>query len=112
MIAVTVVDRSGQPLVVLRDTLAMGLSLPISRQKAYTAMSFGKPSSQLAHTAVATALQREPALLFAGGGVPIRALGAIIGGLGVSGTPSANMDERCAIQGVRAIETDLDMLDP
>jgi uncharacterized protein GlcG (DUF336 family) len=46
-VAVTVVDRGGHPQVVLRDTLAMDLTLAISRQKAYTAMSFNTPTSQL-----------------------------------------------------------------
>jgi len=46
-VAITVVDRGGHPQVVLRDTLAMDLALPISRQKAYTAMTFNTPTSQL-----------------------------------------------------------------
>ncbi|MCW9031623.1 MAG: heme-binding protein, partial [Gammaproteobacteria bacterium] len=35
-IGVTVVDRSGQVQVVLRDVLAMDITLPISKQKAHT----------------------------------------------------------------------------
>lgn len=34
-IAVTVVDRGGHPQVVLRDVLAMDITLPISRQGPY-----------------------------------------------------------------------------
>jgi len=44
---VTVVDRGGYPQVVLRDTLSMDLTLPISKQKAYTAMSFNSATSAL-----------------------------------------------------------------
>ena len=43
-IAVTIVDRGGHPQVVLRDVLAMDLTLAISRDKAYTAMSFNSPT--------------------------------------------------------------------
>ena len=39
-VAVTVVDRGGHPQVVLRDVLAQDLTLEISKQKAYTAMTF------------------------------------------------------------------------
>lgn len=46
-VAVTVVDRGGNTQVVLRDTLAVDLTLDISRQKAYTAMSFNGPLSDL-----------------------------------------------------------------
>ncbi|QKQ25926.1 GlcG/HbpS family heme-binding protein [Candidatus Reidiella endopervernicosa] len=38
-IGVTVVDRGGNPQVVLRDVLAPDLTLNISKQKAYTAIS-------------------------------------------------------------------------
>ena len=46
-IAVTVVDRSGHTQVVLRDVLAMDITLPISKQKAHTAMAFNTPLSQM-----------------------------------------------------------------
>ena len=46
-IAVTVVDRSGHPQVILRDVLAMDITLEISKQKAHTAMAFNTPLSQL-----------------------------------------------------------------
>ena len=36
-ITVTVIDRGGDAQVVLRDTLAMDVSIPISMKKAYTA---------------------------------------------------------------------------
>ena len=98
--------------MVLRDTLAMDLTLSISRKKAYTAMTFGRPTSELVTNYVAKALQHEPSLLFAGGGVPIRSMGSIIGGIGVSGTSTAQMDERCALAGATAIHLELELRDP
>ena len=44
-VAVTVVDRWGHPQVVMRDVLAMDITLPISQQKAHTAMAFNTPLS-------------------------------------------------------------------
>ena len=46
-ITVTVVDRGGAVQIVMRDTLAMDISVPISKKKAYTAMSFNSPTSVL-----------------------------------------------------------------
>ena len=46
-IAVTVLDRGGDAQVVLRDVLAPDLTLKVSQAKAYAAMSFVTPTSQL-----------------------------------------------------------------
>ncbi len=46
-VTVTIIDRGGHPQVVLRDVLAMDVSLSISRDKAYTAMSFNLPTGNL-----------------------------------------------------------------
>ena len=55
------------------------------------------------------ALARMPGLLFAGGGLPIDAAGQRYGAIGVSGSPSAELDQRCARAGVDAIVPDLEM---
>ena len=57
-VAVTIVDRGGHPQAVLRDVLAMDLTLTISRDKAYTAMSFNSATSSL--TAVSKIGLRVP----------------------------------------------------
>lgn len=108
-VAVTVVDRAGHPQIELRDVLAMDLTLSISRKKAYTAMVFGKRTSDLMNTEVSHALQNEQTVLFAGGGIPIRVAGSILGGIGVGGAATAKIDEICALNGVKAIEEKLEM---
>jgi len=108
-VAVTVIDRGGHPQAVLRDTLAMDLTLPISRQKAYTAMSFNTPTSQLeGRFPGAYSVPKVDGLLIAGGGLPVTGGGSILGGIGVSGTPSGELDERCAKAGVDAIRFELE----
>jgi uncharacterized protein GlcG (DUF336 family) len=108
-IAVTVVDRGGHPQVVLRDTLAMDLALAISRRKAYTAMSFNAPTSQLeGRFSGAYSVPKIDDVLIAAGGLPINGGGAIIGGVGVSGAPSGKQDEQCAQAGLDAIAFDLE----
>ena len=43
-----------------------------------------------------------------GGGVPIEAGGSILGGIGVSGAPSAEADDKCAKAGIDAIKDALE----
>jgi len=109
-VAVTIVDRGGHPQVVLRDVLAMDLTLPVSRDKAWTALSFNTPTSQLGgRFASPVSVAKTPGLVFSAGGLPIQAGGAILGGIGVSGAPSGETDEKCARAGLEAIQDDLEM---
>lgn len=109
-IGVTVMDRGGHPQVVLRDVLAPDLTLTISRQKAYTAMSFNSATSAMEKRFTAPfSVGKVEGLVFSAGGLPITAGGSIVGGVGVSGAPSGEQDERCARAGLDAISADLEM---
>ena len=109
-VAVTIVDRGGHPQVVLRDVLAMDLTLTISQQKAYTAMSFNTATSGLAGRFTDPfSVGKVEGLVISAGGLPINAGGNILGGIGVSGAPSGETDEKCAQAGVDAIIDDLEM---
>lgn len=109
-VAVTVVDRAGQPQVVLRDVLAVDLTLEVSRQKAYTAMSFNAATSTLAgRFSQPFSVAKVDGVLPAPGGVPITAAGSTVGGVGVSGAPSGEQDEECAQAGIDEVEMDLEM---
>jgi len=108
-ITVTVVDRGGHTQVVLRDVLAMDISIPASRDKAYTAMSFNASTNSL--KGVFEGPYNVPkirGLLVSRGGLPVTAAGSIIGGIGVSGS-SGEIDEKCAQAGLDAIMDDLEM---
>jgi uncharacterized protein GlcG (DUF336 family) len=109
-VAVTVVDRGGHEQVVLRDTLAMDITIPISKQKAHTAMAFNTPLSQLeGRFTGAYQVPKLNGLLVSAGGIPINIGGTILGGIGVSGSPSGVTDEKCAMAGLDAVKTDLEM---
>lgn len=109
-VAVTVVDRSGDPQVVLRDVLAMDITLKISHQKAHTAMAFNTPTSMLEDRFTTPfSVAKVDGILPAAGGLPITAAGAIVGGVGVSGAPSGMTDEKCAQAGIDAVRFDLEM---
>lgn len=111
-IAVTVIDRGGHPQVVLRDVLAMDITLEISRKKAHTAMAFNMPTSQMeGRFAGSYSVPKIDTLLVAAGGLPIVAGGSILGGVGVSGAPSGKIDEACAQAGVDAVMEELELAD-
>lgn len=109
-ISVTVVDRGGHEQVVMRDILAMDASLPISKMKAYTAMSFNLPTSDLIDRFKgAYSVPKLPSLIISPGGIPITIAGNIMGGIGVSGAPSGLTDETCAKAGLAAVRDDLEL---
>jgi uncharacterized protein GlcG (DUF336 family) len=109
-IAVTVVDRGGHPQVVLRDVLAMDITLPISKQKAHTAMAFNTPLSQMEGRFKGSyAVPKIDGLVVSAGGLPINIGGTILGGVGVSGAPSGVTDEKCAKAGIDAVRADLEL---
>ncbi len=109
-IAVTIVDRGGHPQVILRDVLAMDLTLTVSRQKAYTAMSFNTATGELENRFTTPySVPKVEGVIIARGGLPINAGGTILGGIGVSGAPSGETDEKCARAGIDAIKDDLEM---
>ena len=109
-IAVTVVDRGGHAQAVLRDVLAMDLTLTISQQKAYTAMSFNSPTSELGNRFKAPfSVGKIDGLVMSAGGLPINVAGAILGGVGVSGAPTGETDEKCAKAGIDAVLAELEM---
>jgi len=109
-IAVTVIDRGGHVQAVLRDTLAMDITVPISKQKAHTAMAFNSALSQLeGRFKGAYQVPKLNGLMVSAGGIPINIGGTILGGIGVSGAPSGLTDEKCAKAGLDAVRTDLEM---
>jgi uncharacterized protein GlcG (DUF336 family) len=104
-VAVAVVDRAGQVMVILRHEEATAQQAEMARRKAYTArmfrtttLEFQKRTSEGAYTA-----QRDVAdILALGGGVPIRIGNEVIGGVGSSGS-SQEQDDACAKAGVAKV---------
>lgn len=103
-INVAVTDAGGNLTGFLRMPGAFLHSIDIAIDKAYTASSFGFPTSQWMSLiendpALREGLVERPRLVIFGGGVPIRVNGELAGGVGVSGG-SAEEDERCALAGI------------
>jgi len=103
-INVAVTDASGVLAGFLRMPGAFLHSIDIAIDKAYTAASFGFPTSQWMSIlendeALRQGIVQRPRLVIFGGGVPLKLDGECVGGVGVSGG-SAEEDERCARAGI------------
>ncbi|MEV5974161.1 heme-binding protein [Streptomyces sp. NPDC051921] len=103
-VSVAVVDRNGNTLVTLRGDGAGPQSYESAVKKAYTAVSWNAPTSELAgRLADAPTLKDIPGTLFLAGGAPVTAKGAPIAGIGVAGAPSGDLDEKFARAGVASL---------
>ncbi|TGA95590.1 heme-binding protein [Streptomyces sp. MZ04] len=103
-VTVAVVDRNGNTIVTLRGDGAGPQSYESAEKKAYTAVSWNAPTSELTkRLEQAPTLKDIPGTLFLAGGAPVTAKGAPIAGIGVAGAPSGDLDEKFAQAGVAAL---------
>jgi uncharacterized protein GlcG (DUF336 family) len=116
-VTVTVLDHAARTKVVLRDDGASPHSVQHSLNKAYTALTFGQPSSDFGKRATsnptgAGSLHLEK-IATAGGGLPIRAGNEVVGSIGVSGSrgtataPGGATDSKCGQAGIDHIAKSL-----
>ncbi|ORU90880.1 MAG: cobalamin adenosyltransferase [Cycloclasticus sp. symbiont of Poecilosclerida sp. M] len=102
-----VTDNGGHLLAFLRMPGAFLHSVDIAIDKAYTAISFGFPTSEWdgilpPGSTLQEGIQTRDRLVSFGGGIPIIVDGQCIGGIGVSGG-SEEEDAICAQAGIDAI---------
>ncbi|MFJ6562114.1 heme-binding protein [Streptomyces sp. NPDC091412] len=103
-VTVAVVDRNGNTIVTLRGDGAGPQSYDSAIKKAYTAVSWNAPTSELVKRLdSAPTLKDIPGTLFLAGGAPVAYDNAPIAGIGVAGAPSGDLDEKFAQAGVAAI---------
>ncbi|MGW0765603.1 GlcG/HbpS family heme-binding protein [Streptomyces sp. NPDC002676] len=103
-VSVAVVDRNGNALVTLRGDGAGPQSYESAERKAFTAVSWNAPTSELAERLTqAPTLKDIPGTLFLAGGAPVTAKGAPVAGIGVAGAPSGDLDEKYAQAGAAAL---------
>jgi uncharacterized protein GlcG (DUF336 family) len=111
-VAVAVVDRFGQPQVMLRDRFAGLPAADTATRKAYTALSFRSDTGELANSIrsgrLDPGLARLPHVAMLAGGLMIEAGGTLLGGIGVSGAPGGDKDGECAKAGLDAIRDKID----
>jgi uncharacterized protein GlcG (DUF336 family) len=112
-VAVAVVDRSGLAQVMLRDRFAGAHTPKTAIGKAWTAVSFRSSTTAMAEMTQpgkpASGIRQLPNVVMVGGGVLIEGGGSILGGIGVSGAPGGDIDEKCANAGIAAIKDALEL---
>lgn len=107
-VSVTVVDRSGQTLAVLRDHRAGVHTIRASYKKAYTANSQKRATAVIAQgiadgSIPADIRYLDENMLMMAGGLPIFIDDIVVGGIGVGGA-HGSADERIAQAGLAALE--------
>ncbi|MFE0133026.1 heme-binding protein [Streptomyces sp. NPDC059037] len=103
-VSVAVVDRNGNTILTLRGDGAGPQSYEAAEKKAFTAVSWNAPTSELTKRLdKAPTLKDIPGTLFLAGGAPVADKGAPIAGIGVAGAPSGDLDEKFAQAGVAAL---------
>jgi len=106
-IALAIADEHGQPILLLRQDGAPARMLGRARAKAYTAAMLGLDTVEFRDKHV-KARQRtlddwgDPMLTTLQGGLTIRAGGAVVGGIAMSGN-TTNRDEALARIGLEAL---------
>jgi len=110
-VSATIVDTSGIVIATLRADGAAPHTVSTSTRKAYTAASSHMPTSTLVKIVVnnpdAAGLRDVEGFLLLTGGLPIKAGNEVIGGIGVSGSPGPDADEKCAGAALGAIGSSL-----
>jgi uncharacterized protein GlcG (DUF336 family) len=112
-VAVAVTDRSGVPLVMLRDRFAGPHTPDVATNKAWSALTFKIDTLGLARMTEpgqpSSGIRNLPRVVAVGGGRMIESGGSLVGAIGVSGAPGGDADDACARAGIRDIEADLEM---
>ncbi|WP_433237275.1 GlcG/HbpS family heme-binding protein [Actinomadura nitritigenes] len=108
-VAVAIVDRSGDVRLVVKGDGAGPQTVDSAKRKAFTAVSFGQPTSKLTGNATGDGptVRDIPGTLFLAGGVPVASGGSPIAGIGVGGAPQGAIDESIAQAGLSAVRGQL-----
>lgn len=107
-VSVSVVDRNGNILSMVRDPLSGTHTIDVSLKKARTAATFQTDTITMQKRGEEfSGLKFAKDVLIIGGGVPIRVGGHFYGAVAVSGAPgqkvTGDIDDECARKGIDAI---------
>ena len=109
-VSVTVVGREAQILVQLRGDGSPPHTIENSYRRAYTALTYRKPTVDVEKEVRADPLDPLVHLthvMAAQGGLPIKVNGDTIGAVAVSGSPAGTTDQGCAQAGIDKVADQL-----
>jgi uncharacterized protein GlcG (DUF336 family) len=109
-VSAVVVDRDGETIVAMHGDEAGLHTMENARRKAYTATAFKQPTADYAKklqdpTSVVHQQVTLPNVIAIPGGQPIKIGNAVIGGVGVSGSPG--VDDECINAGLEKVKDQL-----
>ncbi len=109
-VSAVVVDRDGNPQVMLRDVHAARFTLQIAEEKANAVILSGIDSGAFRSNRrdIREEMNHVEGVLMLEGGLPIRVAGSLIGAVGVSGAPGGEKDAACAAKGIESVQERLD----
>ena len=108
-LGVTIVNAQGAPILIYIPNGSDPSHGYTALRKAYTAITFRAPTSQLVKKAqqdpqLAARIEADPNLMAFSGGLLLKAGDEIIGAIGVSGAEPGGHDEECGLIGWRRIK--------
>ena len=110
-VSVAVLDRAGRLRVFLQGDNASPHNLELARRKAYTALTFRRPSAEWAKRTAEGDVTGQRSLadvIPLGGGVPIMIGEDAVGAVGLSGAPGGQpKEEACAKAGIAKVADQL-----
>jgi uncharacterized protein GlcG (DUF336 family) len=111
-LGIAVVNSEGQPILGYIPDGSNPMHFYFALRKAYTAVVFKVPTSQLIpkarqDAALAARIKADSNLAVFVGGLPLKVNGKVIGAIGVSGAEPGSHDEQCGMIGYRKIEAAL-----
>lgn len=112
-VSAVVVDRSGNPQILMRDALASRFTVQIAEEKANAVVLSGVGSGEFRdnRSDIRQEMNQVDGILMLEGGLPIAAAGATLGAVGVSGAPGGDLDAACARAGLDSVQERLDFAD-
>lgn len=107
-VSVAIVARDGSVKVVLKGDNSGPHTMSSASGKAFTSAAMGRDTAGLADFITenpqnAGLRDMDDRLVIQAGGLPIKIGGALVGGIGVGGAPSGDIDGACARAGLDAI---------
>jgi uncharacterized protein GlcG (DUF336 family) len=112
-VSVVVTDRSGEPLVIMRDVYSNRYFTQLALGKTNAVVMANTTSAQLRRNRpdMVNELNLLDGVMVLAGGVPVQAAGSLVGAVGVSGAPGGDLDEACARAGTEAVREELEFAD-
>lgn len=107
-VSVAIVGRDGSTKVVMKADNSGPHTAASATGKAFAAAALGRDTAELAEFIAgnpqnAGLRDMDDRLVIQAGGLPIKISGALVGGVGVGGAPSGDIDATCARAGLDAI---------